>query len=314
MNVMLTFLGFRLKQFWRSVREIGIPIILVALVVTVGVTFRLLEMFAAVEGKEVGIISFLLVLGVHAYRTDGAFLRQLHIPIPLLLFFEYALLLLPVSILLLFFGKIEPALFWQLGFSPVLLFPLGFLKKGNAVPFLRLNQLSPIYFEIKHGLRKLFFVGVFFYLIALGCPFFVGTLVLFSIFLLLLLPSFFEYFEPKEIIELAYHRGQFLRSKIWRHLIFFHLLLLPHYLAFLFFHAAFWYLGVACCVGITLTIIFGIVYKYAAYRPNFPKHQGSSFHAIFFGTLVLPGFVLVSVGLIIYFWQKANTNLAYYYA
>lgn len=314
MNLILTFLTFRLKQFWRSIQEIGIPIILVAMVVTLGLTFKLVQFFSQAEGKEIGIISFILILGVHVSRSDGAFLRQLRVSTPLLVFFEYALLLLPVSILLLFFGKMESALFWQLGYLPILLFPIGFLKKGNAVPFLKLDQLSPIYFEIKSGFRKLFLIGSIFYLAALGCSFFNGTLVLFSIFFLLLLPSFFEYFEPKELIELEYHQGQFLKSKIVRHLLFFHLLMLPHYVAFIFFHASFWYLGLACFLGITLTVIFGIVYKYSAYRPNFPKHQGSSFHAIFFGTLIMPGFVLVSIGLIIHFWRKANKNLAYYYA
>ena len=75
-----------------------------------------------------------------------------------------------------------------------------------------------------------------------------------------------------------------------------------------------WYLGLACFVGISLTIIFNIVYKYASYRPNAPKIFSNTYQAVFLATLFMPGLVLASIGMIIYFWRKANKNLAYYYA
>ncbi len=314
MNTIVTFLNFRIKQFSRSVREIGIPLFIILLIVTAGITFKILVFLSEVQGMEMAVFSFFLTASIHFARKDIHFLKSLTVSRPLLFLAEYSMLLFPVSIVLFFLGKIEPAIYWQLGVVPVLLLPAGTLKNNKVAPLVNLNKVSPKFFEIRLGLRKMFFAIVLLYFSALGCSFFIGTLILFSIFLLLILPVFFEYFEPKEMIVLEYEKGNFIRKKVVNHLLIFQITLLPHYLTFLFYHREMWYLGLACFIGISLGIIFNIVYKYASYQPHVPKMFSNSFQAIFLATLLMPGFVLVSIGLIIYFWRKANNNLAYYYA
>lgn len=314
MKIILTFLQFRLKQLWRSIQEIGIPIIIVFLIVTLGFTFGLLQTLSEVEGGTIGLISWLLILGVHASRQDGSFLKSLNVSKPFLFLAEYNMLLLPVSVLLFFFGKYESALFWHLGTLPSIFFSSGFLKTGATSPLVALDKIPVRYFEIKTGLRRFLIGGIVIYILALGCSFFNGTLVLFTVLLLLLIPSFFEYFEPKEILSKEYEKGDFLRKKILKHIFLFQIWMLPHYILFGIYHSSMWYLGVASMVAIGLTVMFSIVYKYASYRPNIPKVVGTFLHAIFAGTILLPGFVIVSIGLIIYFWRKASKNLAYFYA
>lgn len=314
MNTVFTFLSFRIKQFFRSIQEIGIPLFLILLIVTTGLTFKILVFLSEVQGVEMGIFSLLIIASIHSTRKDTRFLKSLTVSRPLLFFAEYSLLLMPVSILLFFLGKIEPAIYWQLGMLPVLIFPAGNLKNNKVTPLVNLDKIPYKYFEIKLGLRKMLFGIVLLYFLALGCSFFIGTLILFSIFLLILLPTFFEYFEPKEMIVLEYEKGNFLKNKVSSHLLIIQLALLPHYLLFLFYHFEMWYLGLACFIGLSLGIIFNIVYKYASYRPGTPKMFSNTFQAVFLATLFMPGLVLASIGMIIYFWRKADKNLAYYYA
>jgi len=314
MNTIITFLNFRLKQVWRFIQEIGLPLLLIFFVVTIGFTFKGLVILSQIEGYEMAVISLFLVGSVHIARKDYPFLKSLNIKKPLLLFFEYSLMILPVSIILLFMGKIVPLMFWHLGILPILLLPLGSLKRGSTTPLFSFSFIPIKYFELRTGLRRTFLGLVLFYVIALGCSFFIGTLILWSLLVLMILPMFFEYFEPKEMLQPIYKQGNFLRKKVTKHLLIFQITMLPHYLLFLFFHTEMWYLALACFIGISLSIMFSIVYKYSNYRPNIPKMFSNTFHAVFLGTLVIPGFVIASVGLIFYFWQKANNNLAYYYA
>ncbi|MFK7771596.1 MAG: hypothetical protein AB8F94_05630 [Saprospiraceae bacterium] len=314
MNTIFTFLNFRIKQFYRSIQEIGIPLFLILLLVTTGLTFKILVFLSEVQGIEMGIFSLIIIASIHSTRKDAHFLKSLTVSRPLLFLAEYSLILLPVSIVLFFFFFLEPAIYWQLGMLPIVFFPAGNLKNNKIAPLVNLDKIPFKYFEIKLGLRKMFFGIVLLYFVALGCSFFIGTLILFSIFLLMLLPAFFEYFEPKEMIVLEYEKGNFLKNKISSHLLIFQIALLPHYLLFLFYHFEMWYLGLACFVAVSLTIIFNIVYKYASYRPSIPKMFSNTFQAVFLATLLMPGLVLASIGMIIYFWRKANKNLAYYYA
>lgn len=314
METILTFLNFRLHQIWRSIQEIGIPLLLIFFVVTIGLSFKLLIALIQVEGYELGIVSMVIIGSFHTARKDGLFLKSLNVSKSLILFFEYNLLLLPVSILLFFLGNFGATLYWHLGILPILLLPMGGLKRGTSTPIFSFQAIPIQYFEIRTGLRRIFLgVGIF-YVIAIGCSFFIGTLVLWSLLVLMMIPMFFEYFEPKEMIQPIYQRGNFLQKKILQHLLIFQITLLPHYILFLYFHFNMWYLGLACFVAIGLSIMFSIVYKYSNYRPNIPKAFSNTFHAVFLGTLVIPGFVIVSIGLIFYFWRKANNNLAYYYA
>jgi hypothetical protein len=314
MNTIFVFLNFRIKQFFRSIREIGTPLFIILLIVTTGLTFKVLVFLSEVQGIEMAFFSFFIIASIHSTRKDSHFLKSLDVSRPLLFFAEYSMFLLPVSILLLFLGKMIPAIYWQLGMLPILFFPTGKLKNNKVAPLFNLDKISVKYFEIKLGSRKMFFTIVLLYFVALGCSFFIGTMILFSIFLLLILPTLIENFEPKEMIALEYEKGNFVKNKVVNHFLIFQIALLPHYLMFLFYHQEMWYLGLACFIGLGLGIIFNIVYKYASYRPNVPKMFSNSFQAIFLGTLLMPGFVIVSIGLIIYFWRKANNNLAYYYA
>ncbi len=314
MKTIITFLNFRLKQTWRSIQEIGIPLIIIFLLVTISFSAKLLVILTQVEGYDIAFISMLLIGGLHITRKDASFLKSLNVSKKLLVFFEYTLLLLPVSIILFFMGKMIPMLFWHLGILPVLLLPIGNLQKGNNKPFFSFRSIPIKYFEIRTGLRRTLIFIFIFYILALGTSFFNGTLVLWSLFAVMMIPMFFEHYEPKEMIQPLYHQGDFLQKKVTQHFLIFQITMLPHYFLFLFFHSQMWYLALASFIGISLSIIFSIVYKYSTYRPILPKMLSKTFHAIFFWTLVMPGFAIVSVGLIIYFWKKANNNLAYYYA
>jgi len=314
MNTIERFLNLRIKQFSRSIREIGIPLFFILLIITTGITFRILVFLSEVQRIEMGIISIIIIGSIHFTRDDAHFIKSLTVNQIFLLLTEYSLILLPVSLLMLFLGKIEPAIYWQFGFMPVVFFPMGNLKNNKVAPWLNLDRIPGAFFEIKLGLRKMFFAIILIYLLALGCSFFIGTLILFSIFILMLLPTFFEYFESKEMIVMEYKKGNFLRGKIFNHLFFFQIALFPHFLLFLFYHSEMWYLGLACFVGLSLGIMFNIVYKYASYRPNVPRMFGNSFQGVFLFTLVMPGLVLVSIGMIVYFWHKAKKKLAFYYA
>ena len=191
------------------------------------------------------IFSFFIIASIHSTRKDAHFLKSLDISRPLLFLAEYSFFLLPVTILLFFLGKNIPAIYWQLGMLPILFFPTGKLKSNKIAPLINLDKIPVKYFEIKLGLRRMFFAIGLIYLVTLGCSFFIGTLILFSILLLLMLPVFFQDFEPKEIIVLEYEKGDFIRNKVVNHFLIFQIVMLPHYLLFLFYHQEMWYLGLA---------------------------------------------------------------------
>jgi len=295
-------------------QEIGISIILLFLLVTISFTFKGLAYLTTVELLPVVVIGFLLTISVHSFRKDAHFLDALEVPKRLLYLAEYILMLLPLSIVLLCLGKGLAAAVLYLGILPVLLLPAGLIKNNYKATPLKLDFLPPTAFEFKVFLRRFFIALSIFYLLFIAASSFMGTLVLISILIALLIPASFEHFEPKEQLQPRYIQGRFITKKIIENSILFHLLMLPHYALFLFFHLQFWYIGLACVVGIQLVLMFAIVYKYASYHPKHEKIYSSTMTAVFFWTVLTVGFIFISIGLIIHFWRKANKNLAFYYA
>lgn len=309
-----TLIGFRLRQAWRTLEEIGWMYMLIFLLVTIGFTFKGLAYLSEVDTYTMSLIACLLTTSVHASRKDRRFLEAMDIAKPLLYLGEYTLLLIPLILTLLLLGQYWPAAATLLGLLPVMVMPSGLLTQTDSTISLKLDFLPPQAIEFKSGLRRFFILLAAAYIIALVASPYVGTLGVLTFLLVVLIPSSFEYFEPKEMVASLYKEGNFLLEKVKINLLLYHLLLLPHYLLFLFFHWQYWYIALVCAVAMELVIAFSIVYKYSLYHPNREKMQSNTMSAVFLMTIITPGFVLISVLLLIRYWRKAQKNLAFYYA
>ncbi|MEO1515983.1 MAG: hypothetical protein AAFV95_13255 [Bacteroidota bacterium] len=318
MSTISTILRIRCWQLFRQLKEIGlILLILVSPIAFVGL-MGVLDVVAKDPIPKAGIGIVLLLLSFHWQRGDAEFLGKLSVSNPLIYAVEYTAAMLPISIL---FTTVAHdwtnALCIQLGaFLVALLPPLRFHKRSHwRSPLLRWFPLQA--FEWRCGLRQYWWLLAIVYLLGLLLAHFVASVILCMLLLAYVAANQFNHLEGKEILEQSYFKQAFLRRKVLLQCRVFHLLMLPQYALFLFWHPSLWYLLLTAVVVTSLLFCIGVYYKYANYRPGRLMVNHQLILAISGVALFSPLMPVFLPGLLIYvfvLWRRAQKNLDYYYA
>ncbi|MCX6247149.1 MAG: hypothetical protein NTW10_05400 [Bacteroidetes bacterium] len=306
------YILLRLKQFSRSMKELGLGRLLFMAGLTACVLFALFFYTAAIPGSFYAAgIYMTIILFIQTKRSDRQFLK-IHIPnFRLLLLTEYLLLSFPLLACLLFHKQ------WITLGTVIALLPLiGSLDRSS-----RQRNLNTIFqrripsscFEWKGGIRKTLLLWMVLWVAGIGTSFFIGSIPL-VIFVLGMIPmNFYEKGEPAGMI-LVYESGpgRFLWKKIKMHTLIFTVILAPLVAAFLIFHPDKWYIPVIE-FSILLTIhIYIILAKYAFYKPNSKSNGIQVFQALGALGIFLPFFLPVVWILSIRFYFKSVKNLSPY--
>lgn len=262
MNKELKIIQFRFRQFFRICQTIGWGYLLVLCPILFLFTLGGLESIRQLDHPSiVGVLYGMLTIPVHLKRKDLSFLQQIRTNRPLLFWMEYQLLCLPLSIALLAIGLFEPVIYGH-----ILVTVLAFiLVKINLNLSIRssnwaLSFLPNHLFEWKASIRK----HQFFFLAIWIIGWFTATnrfayFVFFFLFLGLI-PDAFNPTEGKELKPTSF--GQ-LHLKVLKNGFFLSLLLLPHFLIYLYCNPSYWFVIVGIYSYLILIQTYSIYYKYA---------------------------------------------------
>ncbi|MEO1257891.1 MAG: hypothetical protein AAFZ15_03810 [Bacteroidota bacterium] len=313
MSKVLTILLLRLKQGWRATLEVGVVLVLFALLITFGLAIQILVALQEMGWSTIGQLSFAGILSVHAARKDLLFLQSIcsnRWTFKSVLASEYLLLLSP---LILLYACSEQ--WWHV--LSIFTSTLLFVALAHLIPVSRKRPIKKSLhfipldtFEIKSRVEKAPLLFILIY--ALGfltffhVAFFPISIIIMSAFLV----DTFKYLEP---VPLVHWKKNFVGLKIKRNLGFLLLIFLPPFLTCLLFQWAFiWVAIYAMIILITVTIL-AICFKYANYSPLYAELASSNTMSLLLLLSFLPGFILITIGYSIFLYFKAKKNMEYYF-
>jgi hypothetical protein len=312
------YYSFRTKQFFRILKDIGIGhLVILTPILFIGILGGLQFIFTSQSFTVAGFLLFTLA-GNHWNRKDRFFLEQLSLPISIIFFLDYLILSSPFIACFIFWAKWQNLIVLILGLCILAFIKPPYHKGANK----KMTLLFPLewipleLFEWRTGLRQNISLLIPIYCIGLGLSIYPVTTPIFIFLMAWATSTFFQFFENKDLLLTVNHDKRLLEKKTVGSLKLFNLLMLPHYLLFVFFNPQPIYLGVLAIVTIIaqLIIIFSIAMKYKTYSFHEHKIYNSLPLAIFIGCWTLPFLWPIPILMLIHFWKKAKENLIYHYA
>ncbi len=314
MKVIYTILGIRLRQLLRLIRTLGWGYLLILLPLVLLFVLVILEQAQKLPGL-LGVAGLILLTFIHVQRNDKAFLSSLECAPFLFRATEYSAGVLPLTALALgVLGSWEDGLLLQGGALLVALLPMRQKRAVFVQPSLQLSFLPVQAYEWKAGFRRYGWGLLLLYLVGLTLCWLVGTIPIVAALMAVVVSSFYEDIEAKEMLESVTQKGDLLKHKLRMQVQIFHGGMLPLYVLFLIFHAAYWYILLLATIGAQLLLSFAVFYKYANYSPGRRRVYNQLVVGLFFMSLLLPFLLPVAGVYCLVYSRRASRNLNYYYA
>jgi hypothetical protein len=309
-SLLLKFLKFRLKQIWRLFKEVGL--LRALLLLTILVSFVFFELTDLISGYNLIAVLFypLVILPFHFSRKDHGFLKKLALPQEAFFAAEYNILVLPYSLLLVYYQQWELILSGHILTTIIIFIPSLIIEKKSNVNN-QFNKLIPEYlFEWRSYIRQHKFLLFFCFSLTALLSFYPYAMLIAILIAVANFSEVFNYLESKELIETYPQNSNFLWSKLKDHSLFVHLLFLPLYSLFLSLHYEIWYLLVFILLIIELSVCFCLFYKYSRFGVSRSViHNQMPFAIFFISTLV---FFPIGIFFVYLYWKKALKALPAY--
>jgi hypothetical protein len=312
------YLGFRAKQLFRILKDIGLGhLIILTPILFIGI-LGVLQFILTSHNFTIASLLLFSLAGNHWNRKDRFFLEQLSIPIFIIFCLDYLIIGSPFIACFVFWAKWQNLIVLAIGLCILALVKPPYHKGINkkTIHFFPLEWIPIELFEWRTGLRKNTWLFILFYLVGLGLSFYPITTPIFIFLMAWGATTFFQFFENKDLLLAVNHDTKLLQKKTLGSLKIFNLLMLPHYLLFVFFNPQPIYLGVLAIVTIIaqLILVFSIAMKYKTYSFHEHKVYNSLPLAIFLACWMLPFLWPIPIFMLLHFWKKAKENLIYHYA
>jgi hypothetical protein len=312
------YLGFRAKQLFRILKDIGLGhLIILTPILFIGI-LGVLQFILTSHNFTIASLLLFSLAGNHWNRKDRFFLEQLSIPIFVIFCLDYLIICSPFIACFVFWAKWQNLIVLAIGLCILALVKPPYHKGINkkTIHFFPLEWIPIELFEWRTGLRKNTWLFILFYLVGLGLSFYPITTPIFIFLMAWGATTFFQFFENKDLLLAVNHDTKLLQKKTLGSLKIFNLLMLPHYLLFVFFNPQPIYLGVLAIVTIIaqLILVFSIAMKYKTYSFHEHKVYNSLPLAIFLACWMLPFLWPIPIFMLLHFWKKAKENLIYHYA
>jgi len=300
---------FRLKQLGRLFKQVGFARTLLLAIIASFLLFELPDLIS--DDYLLTILIYpLIILSIHLLRKDQGFLRKLNFSKETILAGEYHSLALPYSLFLVCFQQWSAIFLGHLLITIILFLPSLKVEKRYQSNSQFIKWIPVNLFEWRSYFRqRKFFLFIFYALTGILSSYAIAI----PVAILILVASFSEAFtqlESKELIETYPRNSNFMWSKLKDHSTFIHLLLLPFYALFLFFHLKLWYILVLLLIITECSICFCLLYKY-----SWIGHTKSEIHnqipfVIFFISTIL--FFPIGIAFLYFYWKKAINALPEY--
>lgn len=308
----LPLLHIRIKQVYRAASGLG----LFRSIVAGGmIIFLLMALFTNISKPGLGgwiTAGYLAsILIIHVKRSDKRFLKVNVANYHGILFFEYALLAIPLLVSQLYLHYFELAAISILALVIIPFTGFSIQRKGLNNRFIR--AIPDEAFEWKSSVRKYFIFMAAVWLIGIFASNYIGSVPIAIVLLGLVMVNFYEYGEPLSVLmSQELEANKFLFRKILIVQAIFSVVLLPLIIAFFIFHPELWFIPVIEYVLISFILWYAILLKYAFYKPNQQLIAGQIFTAIGAMTLFLPFLIPLLWILSVRFYLKSITNLKPY--
>ncbi len=312
MDWLKLYIKIRCLQAFRFLQDAGWFNVLLLLPIAGIVLLALLEQSLYGDFPATGLVVLITAGSIHLQRKDSDFLHRLGPSSWLLRWIDYLLLAIPFIISLLIVASYRDIalVLLVLPFLALIRPPEGLFVFRNtiAMDFLPIEAI-----EWRAALRKNGWWLLLVYLLALGMSKHEISGIGITLVLAIAAMGFYDKLEEKELMEVFLPIDRFLQRKAYWQALVFHGLLLPHYLLFLYFHLAYWYLLlVAVLVGQSM-LCFALFYKYAQWRPHQYKAYNQMAVGFYTGGLIVPFLAPASLFYCWVYYRKAQKNLEYYY-
>ena len=311
-KLIIQILLIRIKQLFRSLKEGG----LIRVIFLFGfIAFAMFYIYNLLSKNSVSyfVLSGIIVsiFALHYLRKDKRFLKKITNNYIFVYFVEYLIIVIPFIIFFIILNKFILLL---------IIFPAIFLicLTNFSIPKYSLNNfiirfIPSHFFEWKSGVRKNFIFLISLIILGLGLSFFVATVPIFLFLFTIIVSSFFQEAESRDIIEINnFTPKKFLFKKIKDNVLLYSLISALFIILFLIFHYKYWYIIVAEYIISVSIIVFSIVQKYSLYRPNISLKSHMVMVSIaqigYFVPFIIP--VIWVMG--IYYFFKAKQNLLNY--
>ena len=261
------YLRFRIRQLGRILYSAGWPGV-VALPLLLVFALQGVEAMGGAPGWSIPLIAVLLSISWHYRRKDHLFLKRTGFAVGWILGLEYAmvstLVVLPSLIYSGNWPMLPVAILGSLacGFLPVR------TVQASFNPAFIVNWLPVTLFEWRSALRRYGVLFALLWLLSLTAPYGMAVLLIVLLLWASLIPSVFEYQEPREVTIAVILNGGGLWQHGLRHFALQLVVFVPGLALHLAFHPQYWYLALIGLGFIALMLAFSIAYKYATWHPS----------------------------------------------
>ena len=312
--MILNLLRLRFLQGFRIILETGPGIILIALIITLGLSLKMLEAIVEWPPKNMAFLGMFIILAVHFSRNDLRFLTQIFsntFQVNGFLFFEYTLLLSPLIILFLVLANWTNVLILSLLPAISFFLPTKNIKWKNTNFKKDFSMISLDTFELKFQIEKYWIGVIVFFLLSLFSFLHISVFILSMLIIMVIIGAAFKSSETKEML---HWHPRFLWRKIGKNLLLISILLLPLITVSGIVHFSFrWVILYGICCVITI-LVFSILFKYSRINPLYQVEHDTMAAALYFLFLLLPGGILITIGYSVFLYFKARKNLLRFYA
>lgn len=300
----------RLKQAGRALGGVGWLLVL-ALPMAGIFLFVIWDKLAGMQAWESAALLALVFFFLHWQRKDINFLKKCDQVVPLVLLFEYQMVLLTLSLPVYLLNSSGEALLW----SHLSVALIAFLPTRRESSYTRAINLSLLFnnkLEWISGVRRHWPTLLPLYLAGLFLSAFIPGTLLSIVFILLIVLSFYDELENRMLLENAL-QPHFLWKKWIRHYRLFLTIFLPHIGLYLFFHARYWYFLVFILAVSGIFLACAIFYKYSAYLPGRRQANSQTPISLLFLTLIIPFLAPLSLIVLFILHRKAKRRLHYFF-
>jgi hypothetical protein len=168
-------------------------------------------------------------------------------------------------------------------------------------------------FEWKSGIRLTLYIFVPLWILGFFCSFFIGSVRVVLFILGIIVIGFYESSESLQILFANnLSPAQFLRKKVWNHLLIFIVVFSPLVLSFVVFHPELYYIPLIELAILTSIFVYKILLKYSFYKPNEKSPATQLFSNIAIISLFVPILIPVVIGISVRLIFMANKKLKFY--
>lgn len=288
---------------YRMFAEAGIPYLLVLLFVGWLLGLSFLGKLKQTEHWSWALLIGVVALTRHFARKDILFLKHLTVYKPVLYIVEYLILLSPLLFVMSFYQAPSTLLLGILLVILVAFLPIP--KLSDKIRYFSFSWIPLSLFEWRVGFRKMGTMILFLYFATLMMAQYEAGIIIFTLFMSMLIPSFFDECEPKEWLPRSFSLSEkvVIQISVWT------LIMLPQILLFFFFHAQLWYIALIAWYFGAMVTAFCVVYKYSLWSPFRKDVAIDKVASIFIGMMMIIFTSPACIFAIIYYWRKAKRNL-----